>query len=371
MTDLSFAGAFAKRTVLVTGHSGFKGAWLCIWLAHLGARIAGYALAPPTQPSLFEWARIRELLGWQFEADIRDAEAIRHAVETVRPDVVLHLAARTVVRESYAEPSAAFSVNVMGTALLLDAIRRLDKPCAVVVVSSDKCYANNGTGRPFDEDDPLGGDDPYSASKAAAELVTAAYRRSFFDPDRLAQHGVAVASARAGNVLGGGDWTADGLIADTVRACQDDRPVILRYPSAIRPWQHVLEPLAGYLTLADRLLTIDGARFCRGWNFGPHARDAVSVRQVVEGFLAAYGSGAWEAQASSNEPYEAHVLRLSTRRARAELEWRPRWGLAETLTRTASWYRRVLRDPRETRAACLDDLALYLDTAALPHQARD
>ena len=245
--DDAVRSAFAGRSVFVTGHTGFKGSWLSLWLDALGAQVTGYALDPPTEPSNFEAAGVAAVLQADHRADLRDRASLEAALRSSRPDVILHLAAQSVVLESYAEPSETFSVNVMGTAVLLDAIRAIGRPAAVVIVTSDKCYANDGAGRPFVEDDPLGGHDPYSASKAGTELVAAAYRASFFPAASLADHGVAIATARAGNVIGGGDWTADGLVADTVRALDRDAPIRLRHPAAVRPWQHVLEPLDGYL----------------------------------------------------------------------------------------------------------------------------
>lgn len=356
--SLPFADAFAGRSVFVTGHTGFKGSWLALWLHELGAKVTGYALAPPSQPSNFVAARVAELLASHHEADLRDRVALTAALREAKPDVVLHLAARTIVRESYLDPEGTFSVNVQGTALLLGVVRELGRPCAVVVVSSDKCYENDESGRRFREDDRLGGWDPYSASKAAVELVVASYRRSFFAPS---PDGVAVASARAGNVIGGGDWTADGIIADTVRALQEDKPVALRNPRAIRPWQHVLEPLSGYLTLAAALSGSAAARFCDAWNFGPRADDEATVQQLVEQFLGVWGGGTWKDRGDPGDPHEAGVLRLATDKAEAELGWRSRWSVAEGVERTARWYRRFSLDPAAARAACLEDIAAYAE----------
>lgn len=344
---------------MVTGHTGFKGSWLTLWLHTLGARIIGYSLAPPTTPSNFEASGIAELVETYHAADVRDAQALIAALRSAQPDVVFHLAASTVVRDSYLNPVDTFAVNVMGTVLLLDAIREVARPCVVIVVSSDKCYANDDTGRPFRETDPLGGSDPYSASKGAVELATAAYRQSFFQPHRLSRHGVAVASVRAGNVLGGGDWTADGLLADAVRALGSRTPIPLRNPHAIRPWQHVLEPLSGYLQLASRLLQPDAAPFCEPWNFGPDAGNDATVGQVVDRFVHYWGTGSWEDCSQSDQPHESHALRISAAKAAAELGWRPRWQLDEAIGRTAGWYKRYREDPASARAACLDDLAAY------------
>lgn len=345
--------------MFVTGHTGFKGSWLSLWLASLGARVTGYALPPPTTPSLFEAAGVRNDLVEHIEADIRDSVALGSALRRSEPDVVLHLAAQSVVRTGYLEPLETFAVNVLGTATVLDAVRAVGRPCAVVIVSSDKCYANDETGRPFTEDDPLGGHDPYSASKAGAELVAASWRRSFFPVEQSAEHGVALATARAGNVLGGGDWTPDGVIADTIRALAQERPVQLRNPASVRPWQHVLEPLSGYLELGARLLEPGGAAYGDAWNFGPSPEDDATVRDVVERFLAAWGGGRWEDVSDPSQPHESHVLRLATERAKKRLGWQPRWRLDETIARTASWYRAYSDDPSSARAATLADLSAY------------
>ena len=355
--DDAVRSALAGRSVFVTGHTGFKGSWLSLWLDALGAQVTGYALDPPTDPSNFEAAGVADVLRADHRADLRDRASLEAALRSSRPDVILHLAAQSVVLESYADPSETFSVNVMGTAVLLDAIRAIGRPAAVVIVTSDKCYANDGSGRPFVEDDPLGGHDPYSASKAGTELVAAAYRASFFPAASLAGHGVAIATARAGNVIGGGDWTADGLVADAVRALGRDAPIRLRHPAAVRPWQHVLEPLDGYLTLAARLLGPDAASFCDAWNFGPVAEDDATVEAVVGRFLARWGTGTWVDGSVPTDPPEAEVLRLSIDRARRELGWAPTWRLPEAIDRTVDWYRDVSAGSRTARQACLDDLS--------------
>jgi len=348
---------------MVTGHTGFKGSWLTLWLAGLGARVSGYALEPPTDPSLFKLARVESVLNVHHEADIRARSTLAQVIDDVRPDIVFHLAARTIVRESYTDPVGAFDVNVNGTAILLDVLRRAARPVAVVVVTSDKCYANDGRGEPFREEDPIGGHDPYSASKAGQELVAAAFRESFFQPQTLSRHGITVATARAGNVIGGGDWTTDGLVADMVRALADDRPVALRYPDAIRPWQHVLEPLSGYLTLGSRLLAGD-ATAAEPWNFGPDRRDDARVRDLVGRFLGAWGSGRWEDASNDGHPSEVAVLRLNADKAAARLGWRPRWRLSEAVDRTVAWYQCVAKDPTSARAACAKDIENYAATGA-------
>jgi len=357
--SLSFANAFAGRSVLVTGHTGFKGSWLCLWLERLGAHVTGYALDPPTEPSNFVASRVADVLAADVRADLRDRDTLAATITAAQPELILHLAAQSVVRQGYADPVGTFEVNVMGTVAVLETVRLLQQPCAIVVVTSDKAYENDGSGRPLTESDRFGGSDPYSASKGAAEIVTAAYRRSFFAPADLAHHGVALASARAGNVVGGGDWTADGIVADMVRALGAGQPVPVRNPRAVRPWEHVLEPLAGYLTLAAALLGPDAAAAARGWNFGPADTQAATVQQVVEEFLLAWGGGSWSNVGRPDDPPEAAVLRLSIEHTQHDLGWAPRWGFAETIRRTSAWYRRYLADPGSARQACLEDIEAY------------
>ncbi len=358
-TALSFATALRGRNVFVTGHTGFKGSWLSLWLHQLGATVTGFALEPPTQPNNFEEAGIGALLARDYRADIRDRDALMLALDASQPDVILHLAARTVVRESFVDPLETISANVLGTATLLDALRQRGKRCAVVVVSTDKCYANDESGRAFVEEDPLGGDDPYSASKGAMEVVAQSYRHSFFPPDQLDRHGVALCTARAGNVIGGGDWTPDGLVADVMRSLRVGARVAIRNPNAVRPWQHVLEPLAGYLSLASRLLGHDAAEFCSAWNFGPDEADSESVAQVVERLVQGWGSGGWQARIDANDPPEANLLRLSSAKSKRSLGWPGPSSIAEAADRTVGWFRRYDSDPTSARAACLIDIAAY------------
>jgi CDP-glucose 4,6-dehydratase len=321
------------RRVLVTGHTGFKGAWLWLWLRALGARLTGYALAPATVPSLWEIVRAGAHADESSViADVRDPTRLRAAVEAADPQVVFHLAAQALVRESYADPLATFATNVLGTGALLEACRTLEHLECVVVVTSDKVYENEGTGRAFEEGDRLGGHDPYSASKAAAEILTKSFRDSFFED------GPPVATARAGNVIGGGDWSVDRLIPDCVRALGAGGPVSLRYPDAVRPWQHVLEPLDGYLELARALVrSPDSAP--RAVNFGPDAASFSTVRAVVDAFSTRFGGKpGWQADASAH-PSEARALTLSSILAERTLGWRPRLDIDRALLWTADWYR--------------------------------
>ncbi|MGA2619341.1 MAG: CDP-glucose 4,6-dehydratase [Thermoguttaceae bacterium] len=331
---------FAGRRVLVTGHTGFVGSWLAIWLARLGARVTGYSLPPPTVPSNFVAAGVRRLLASHWEGDLRDVERLERAVRRADPDVVFHLAAQSLVRTGYAQPRETLDVNVIGTAALLDAVRAHGKPCAVVVATSDKCYENREQVWGYRENDPLGGHDPYSASKGAAELVAACYRRSFFDPLRLADHGVKLATARSGNVIGGGDWARDRLVPDAVRSLAAGRPVPVRSPGSVRPWQHVLESLGGYLTLAARMLQSDDPAWCDAWNFGPLPGQELSVAELVERLLAAWGGGTWTDASQPCAPHEAALLRLNIDKSLCRLGWRPAWVAGTAIARTARWYRR-------------------------------
>ena len=341
------------RRVLVTGHTGFKGAWLCLWLERLGAEVAGFAL-PPAEPGNL-WSRLRSSTHSTF-GDLRDPGAVRETVRAARPQVVLHLAAQALVRESYREPVGTFATNVLGTAHLLEACRELEDLRAVVVVTSDKVYANDGAGRAFEEHDRLGGHDPYSASKACAELVTASYRASFF------AEGPPIATARAGNVIGGGDRSPDRLIPDCVRALEAGEPVRLRYPRAVRPWQHVLDPLAGYLQLAQALSS-EPANAPRSVNFGPDPDSFRTAAEVVDAFGAHFGARpGWRAEGTP-QPAEAATLRLSSALARAALGWRPRLDFEAAIAWTAEWHRAIAagEDADAVTRAQIDRYARVID----------
>jgi CDP-glucose 4,6-dehydratase len=364
MPVVSHREVFAGKRVLVTGHTGFKGSWLCLWLAGLGARVTGLALEPPTEPSNFVLADVASTLDGHVIGDVRDADVVRRVIAETQPEVIFHLAAQTVVRVGYRAPVETFDVNTVGTSVLLEVLRSTGVRCACVVVTSDKCYLDDGSGRRYVETDPLGGDDPYSASKACQELVTAAFRRSYFPPAGIRDHGVALATARAGNVIGGGDWTPDGLIADVARSVLEGRPVALRAPAAVRPWQHVLEPLNGYLTLATALLGPEAAKAARAWNFGPVAEDDATVIDVVSAFLARWGSGSVIDGSRPDDPHEAPALRLSDAAARSLLGWHSRWRLAEAIDHTVDWWRRYASDATSARSACLDDISAYDGAAA-------
>jgi CDP-glucose 4,6-dehydratase len=334
------------RRVLLTGHTGFKGGWLALWLQQLGAEVHGFALAPSTEPALFQVARVHERLASHTLADLRDAQAVRECVRRVQPELLLHLAAQPLVRESYREPLATWATNVQGTAHVLDALR--GSACrAAVVITTDKVYENREWEHPYRECDALGGHDPYSASKAACELVVQSYRQSF-----LAAQGTRVASARAGNVIGGGDWAPERLLPDVLKALDEGRPVPLRHPSSTRPWQHVLEPLSGYLRLAAGLLggepDLESA-----WNFGPEAGDALPVSSIVEQL------GARATLQSGEHPHEAGRLELDIARARHRLQWSPRWRLREALQASLAWHQ-AWRAGQDMQAFSQQQIQQYL-----------
>lgn len=355
----SLANAYNGRSVFVTGHTGFKGSWLTVWLHRLGARVSGYSLGPPTAPSNFAASEVHRLLTNQVEADIRDAARLTGAVGQADPDVVFHLAAQALVRRSYAAPRETLEVNAIGTAAILDAVRARGKPCVVIIVSSDKCYENRNQLWGYREIDPHGGHDPYSASKGCTEIVASSYRRSFFAPDRLAEHGVKLATVRAGNVIGGGDWACDRIVSDVVRNLVAGKPVPVRSPRAVRPWQHVLQPLSGYLILGARMLCSDDPVWCDGWNFGPLSGDEVSVARLVESFIEAWGGGAWEDCTDPSQPHEDKILRLNIEKSITCLHWRPSWNLEESVCRTVRWYRQFYDTGGSMLSACLDDIEAY------------
>ena len=351
---------FRGRRVLVTGHTGFKGAWLAAWLRDAGADVTGFALAPePRRANLFTMANIshgiRSIIG-----DVRDEAALRGALDAASPEIVLHLAAQSLVRRSYAAPLETFSTNVMGTAQLLDLVRTRETVRAVVVVTSDKCYENQGLARGYAESDPMGGHDPYSASKGCQELVTSSFRRAF-----LTDAGIPVATARAGNVIGGGDWAEDRLMVDLMLAAAADRLATIRNPDAVRPWQFVLEPLRGYLMLAQALVE-RGEAMATGWNFGPNPSDAVPVRDVVARVSAAWPRVRVTFGKPTDAPHEAHLLLLDNGKAARELEWSPVLTLDETIALTVDWYRAVAEDPAAAAAILRTQLQEYTHRLVSP-----
>lgn len=345
---------FCGKQILITGHTGFKGSWLALWLSQLGADVHGYALPPDTEPNHYCAAHIRDLLKNECLADIRDKENLREYIHKVQPDVIFHLAAQPLVRRSYAEPVETFDTNVMGSIYVMDAVRTLEKPCVVIMITTDKCYLNVNQVWGYRECDPLGGHDPYSASKAAAEIAIASYRDSYFPKEG----NVLLASVRAGNVIGGGDWAEDRIIPDAVRAVTSGTELEVRSPQAVRPWQHVLEPLSGYMLLAAKMLS--GEKDLAGaWNFGPLPTGAATVREITEEFYRIWGKGTVVYDPSLANLHEAAFLRLSSEKAMTILGWQPHWNLAETLSRTAGWYRRYYAG-EDARKLSLSDIEAYM-----------
>jgi len=347
---------WANRVVLLTGHTGFKGSWLSLWLQAMGARVIGYALAAPTHPSLFDAANVAEGMV-SIESDIRDFAALSAVFEEYQPEIVIHLAAQSLVRYSYANPIETYSTNVMGTVHLLEAARLTSSVRAIVNITSDKCYENREWVWGYRENEPMGGYDPYSNSKGCAELVASAYRSSYFNPGNFTDHRVALASARAGNVIGGGDWAEDRLIPDIMRAITQGKPVNIRNPHAIRPWQHVLEPLSGYLLLAQKLYQ-EGAAYAEGWNFGPADEDAKPVQWIVDSLTKSWGDGASWLLDQGDHPHEAHYLKLDCSKAKAQLDWHPRWRLEHALAAIVEWHR-AYRDGQDMHELTLRQIRAY------------
>jgi CDP-glucose 4,6-dehydratase len=334
-----FNEMFRNKSIFITGHTGFKGSWLCLWLHALGAKVTGYALEPPTDPSLLNICRIHELVT-SINGDVRDLAPLTRAMKNASPEIVIHLAAQPIVRESYNKPAETYAVNVMGTVNLLEAVRQIPGIRAVVNVTTDKCYENRESIWGYRENEHLGGYDPYSSSKACSELVTAAYRNSFFNTasqqDPASNAYPSIATARAGNVIGGGDWGKDRLIPDCIRAITMGEKLRIRSPYAIRPWQHVLEPLAGYLMLAERLYT-EGISFAEAWNFGPFEEDARPVSWIIERIGATIPGFSWAFDKGS-QPHEANFLKLDSSKARSRLGWRPQWRLEKALDEIIAWH---------------------------------
>ncbi|HMO04565.1 MAG TPA: CDP-glucose 4,6-dehydratase [Kiritimatiellia bacterium] len=358
---MSFNNIYRGKKVLVTGNTGFKGSWLTAWLHHLGAQVHGLALAPESDQWLFRQARLDGICH-HVDGDIRDLSVVRKVVREVQPDVVLHLAAQAIVRASYKDPVGTAATNIMGTVHVLEAIRELGKPCAAVMVTSDKCYENREWPFAYRENDPMGGHDVYSMSKGAAELVVSSYRRSFFPPGGP----VAVASARAGNVIGPGDWAADRIVPDAMRTLLRGDTLVVRNPGAIRPWQHVLEPLSGYLWLAAKMLQPQSDGIRDGWNFGPGLDAARNVGELADTMVKILGKGRWEKDPNANHPHEAHFLRLSIEKAANLLGWQPAWNFAETMQRTVGGYQQLVAaagNPEAQRAFLVSQIQDYTQSA--------
>ena len=349
------------KRVFLTGHTGFKGSWLSLWLQSLGVDLTGYALKPPTSPSLFEQARVADGMT-SIEGDIRDLDYFVESMRVARPEIVIHMAAQPLVRYSYQFPVETYATNVMGTVYMLEAVRATPSVRAVVNVTTDKCYENREWVWGYRESDPMGGYDPYSNSKGCAELVCSAYRASFFNPEDYDRHGVALATVRAGNVIGGGDWAQDRLIPDILVAFEQGKPVQIRNPHAIRPWQHVLEPLCGYMMLAEKLVQ-EGAGYAEGWNFGPADYDCRPVGWIVERLAEEWGESAKWALETVSQPHEANFLKLDSSKALARLDWRPRWELRRALRATVAWRQAYLAG-QDLRALSLEQIREYILTSA-------
>jgi CDP-glucose 4,6-dehydratase len=347
---------WSGKKVFMTGHTGFKGSWLCLWLHALGAKVTGYALDPPTDPSLYKLCGIERLIT-SVMGDVRDRKKLAGTMAAAKPEIVIHMAAQPLVRDSYKIPAETYEINVMGTVNLLESVRNCPSVKAAINVTTDKCYENREWVWGYRENEPMGGYDPYSNSKACSELVTSAYRSSYFNPADFLLHGVALASARAGNVIGGGDWATDRLLPDCVRAVLKGEKILIRNPQAVRPWQHVLEPLSGYLMLAQRLFE-DGAPFSEAWNFGPDESDARPVEWLVKTFCSRWGGGASYEIEQGDHPHEAHYLKLDCSKAKTRLGWRPRWDLERALGRIVDWTK-AYQNGQDVMGVCLKQIAEY------------
>ncbi len=338
------------KRVFLTGHTGFKGSWLSLWLTSLGATVKGYALSPPTIPSLFNEAKIDSIIDSQI-GDIRNQDELYNSMTIFNPDILIHMAAQPLVRHSYNAPIETYEVNVIGTAKVLEVARSCINLKAIVNITTDKCYENDGRSQGYKENDPMGGYDPYSSSKGCAELVASAYKRSF-----LQDQVIGVASVRAGNVIGGGDWADDRLIPDILRSFEKNEPVVIRNPKATRPWQHVLEPLSGYLFLAQKLYE-DQKEYAEGWNFGPNEQDVKPVDWILDKMISKWPNSSWELDQNSN-PHEAGFLKLDIAKAKSKLDWHPVWKLSHTLEKIIGWHRAWL-DKEDMQAACLAEIEEY------------
>jgi CDP-glucose 4,6-dehydratase len=356
-----FESAYKNKKVLVTGHTGFKGSWLTQWLLQLKADVYGYALSSPTSPSLFEQLHLADKIHHQI-ADIRDTASLQRCIAAVQPDVIFHLAAQPLVRDSYRIPLETVEINTMGTLYVLEAVRQANISTVIVAITTDKCYENKEWEFGYRETDPMGGYDPYSSSKGAAELLISSWRYSFFNTDKIAEHGIRVASVRAGNVIGGGDWAKDRIIPDCMKSLLSNVPVEIRNPHATRPWQHVLEPLGGYLLLGARLLEAspaEAAALCSAFNFGPNITGNRSVAELVDKIIDEWGSGSWHLAAQEQAPHEAKLLHLSIDKAYQMLHWHPQWAFEDTIGETVRWYKAAFEDEKRIPAVTVEQIEAY------------
>ncbi|WP_019635701.1 CDP-glucose 4,6-dehydratase [Paenibacillus fonticola] len=355
MIDLSF---WKGKKVFLTGHTGFKGSWLCLWLSTMGVEVTGYSLEPSSNPNLYELCQIDQLIHRSIIADVKDGDSLSKAIMDFQPEIVIHMAAQPLVRESYKDPVETYATNVMGTVNLLEAVRRCSSVSVVVNVTTDKCYENKEWVWGYRENEPLGGYDPYSSSKACSELVTSAYRSSFLNKNSI--HAVSVATARAGNVIGGGDWAKDRLVPDSIQALLSNQPIKIRNPHSIRPWQHVLEPLGGYLLLAQNLFQY-GEKYASAYNFGPHDEDAKPVEWIVKKICDKWGRGATYEIDSSPQPHEAHYLKLDCSKAISELNWFPRWNLETAIDKIIE-FTLAYQSKEDLREICFKQILEYQNT---------
>lgn len=353
--------AYKDKKVLITGHTGFKGSWFSLWLAKADANVYGYSMPPPGNPAMFDLLQLRDVLQHQI-ADIRDFTQLSKSIFRIKPDVIFHFAAQSLVGQGYSSPLETIEVNTLGTAHVMEAVRQAGVPAAVVVVTSDKCYRNHEWIYGYREADELGGDDPYSASKGAAEIMVHCWRNSFFHPSRLSEHGVRLGSVRAGNVIGGGDYAVDRIIPDCIRFLQANESIVVRNPDHTRPWQHVLEPLAGYLTLgAKMLLHPTNPEYCSAFNFGPNVGSNRNVKELVEEVIECWGEGSWHHLKSDRANHEAGLLHVSSDKAFHKLGWKPKWDFKETISNTIEWYKRAqyLDDSRQLVDLTLSQIRKY------------
>ncbi len=355
----SLGNFYDGKRVFVTGHTGFKGSWLCLWLHFLGAKITGYALDPPTDPNLFELCKLDKLIN-SIICDVRDLDSLKKSMLETKPGIVIHMAAQPLVRESYRNPVETYSTNVMGTVNLIEATRNCNSIRAILNVTSDKCYENKDWCWGYRENEPLGGFDPYSNSKACSELITLSYRDSFFNKKEYETHGVCLASARAGNVIGGGDWGIDRLFPDCIRAFLKGENVVIRYPNAVRPWQHVFEPVSGYLLLIQKMYE-NGPEYAGGWNFGPNDYDAKTVEWVIKEICTKWGEGAsYEIDRDRGENFhEANYLKLDCSKAKSLLNWHPKWSLTQAIDCVIEWTK-AYKESQNVKEVCLRQIKEYM-----------